>query len=419
MINPKILKFKSMNRQSKTQKIVSPTIQIPIIKNKDKIFVDPKLLKANPLNTEIYTNIEEEKETQLKLSEDFKRRVDKGQCPNEQPVVIWSDGLIDAGHTRTEAAKLANTNIWVVLSDKPYPDFENEPYTTLQSVVSSNIYRKMTHSVKLNEFEQMNKAYVKEFGINRTSSQEDEHIKQLGTSRDTIKKLQEIKLHRKDLLPLVDSGEMSVKTAWEEATGKNKAKVVKSNNPNRDWSEIYTTDIFKTVFNRVSNTIHSTLESKVVINGEDYFPYKDFTKGAIAAMISHLTETIGAQVLKSEGYNVRPASGHPTDPDIYHVDIDDKVEIKVTNFNSSATSWKGGMGIREGQYILVAYDETINRWLVIFTYLTEKDWKSAGIGGHTLPIKNVLDNHKKDMVVVYGDLYENNGKPVVQLDTLK
>jgi hypothetical protein len=412
-------KLKVSNLSTKTPKGMPTTIQVVTTKKKDKIFVDPKLLTPNPLNKEIYTNIEEERQTQLKLSEDFKRRIDKGLTPNEQPVIIWPDGLIDAGHTRTEAAKLANTNIWVVLSDKPYPDFENEPYTTLQSVVSSNIYRKMTHSVKLNEFEQMNKAYVKEFAINRTTAQEDEHIKQLGTSRDTIKKLQEIKTHRKDLLLLVDSGDMSVKSAWEEATGKNKAKVVKSNNPNRDWSEIYTTDIFKTVFNRVSNAIHSTLESKVVINGEDYFPYKDFTKGAVAGMISHLTETIGAQVLKSEGHNVKPASGHPTDPDIYHVDIDDKVEIKVTNFNSSATSWKGGMGIREGQYILVAYDETINRWLVIFTYLTENDWKSAGIGGHTLPIKNVLDNHNKDMVLVYGDLYENNSKVVAQLDSLK
>jgi hypothetical protein len=412
-------KLKVSNIPTKTPKGMPTTIQVVTTKKKDKIFVDPKLLTPNPLNKEIYTNIEEERETQLKLSEDFKRRIDKGLTPNEQPVIIWPDGLIDAGHTRTEAAKLANTQIWVVISDKPYPDFENEPYTTLQSVVSSNIYRKMTHSVKLNELEQMNKAYVKEFGINRTTNQEDEHIKQLGTSRDTIKKLQEIKTHRKDLLPLVDSGEMAVKTAWEEATGKNKAKVVKSNNPNRDWSEIYTTDIFKTVLNRVSNAIHSTLESKVVINGDDYFPYKDFTKGAVAGMISHLTETIGAQVLRSEGYNVKAASGHPTDPDIYHADIDDKVEIKVTNFNSSATSWKGGMGIREGQYILVAYDETINRWLVLFTYLTEKDWKSAGIGGHTLPIKNVLDNHKKDMVVLYGDLYENNGKVVAQLDSLK
>lgn len=409
----------ALSVSTKTPKGMPTTIEIVTTKKKDKLLVDAWLLKPNPLNKEIYTNLEEERETQLRLAEDFKRRIEQGQTPNEQPVVIWPDGLIDAGHTRTEAAKLANTKIWVVLSDKPYPDFQNEPYTTLQSVISSNIYRKMTHSVKLNEFEQMNKAYVKEFGINRTASQEDEHIKQLGTSRDTIKKLQEIKIHRKDLLSLVDSGEMAVKTAWEEATGKNKAKVVKSNNPNRDWSQIYTMDIFKTVLNRVSNLIHSTLESKVVVNGEDYFPYKDFTKGAIAGMISHLTETIGAQVLKSEGYNVRPASGHPTDPDIYHVDIDDKVEIKVTNFNSSATSWKGGMGIREGQYILIAYDETISRWFVIFTYLTEKDWKSAGIGGHTLPIKNILDNHKDDMVIVYGDLFENNGKVVAQLDSLK
>lgn len=399
---------------------MTKSIQLITTKKKDKIFVNPNLLKPNPLNKEIYTNIEEEKATQIKLSEDFKRRIERGLTPNEQPVIIWTDGLIDAGHTRTEAAKLANTEIWVVFSDKPYPDFENEPYTTLQSVVSSNIYRKMTHSVKLNEFEQMNMAYVKEFGINRTTSKEDEHIKQLGTSRDTIKKLQEIKkANRQDLLLLVDSGDMSVKTAWDEATGRNKTKVVKSNNPNRNWSEIYTTDIFKSIFNRVSNTINSTLNITSRIDNEDYFPFKDFTKGAIAGIISHLTETIGAQVLRSEGYNVRAASGHPTDPDIYHVDIDDKVEIKVTNFNSSATSWKGGMGIREGQYILVAYDETINRWLVIFTYLNEKDWKSAGIGGHTLPIKNVLDNHKNDMVIVYGDLYENNGKVVAQLDTLK
>ena len=412
-------KLKVSNIPTKTPKGMPTTIQVVTTKKKDKIFVDPKLLTPNPLNKRIYTNLQEEREVALKLSEDFKARIENGLTPNEQPVIIWPDGLIDAGHTRTEAGKLANTQIWISFSDKPYPDFENEPYTTLQSVVSSNIYRKMTHAVKLNEFEQMNKAYVKEFGINRTTTQEDEHIKQLGTSRDTIKKLQEIKIHRKDLLPLVDSGEMAVKTAWEEATGKNKAKVVKSNNPNRDWSQIYTTDIFKTVLNRVSNAIHSTLESKVVINGEDYFPYKDFTKGAVAGMISHLTETIGAQVLRSEGYNVKAASGHPTDPDIYHADIDDKVEIKVTNFNSSATSLKGGMGIREGQYILVTYDETINRWLVLFTYLTEKDWKSAGIGGHTLPIKNVLDNHKKDMVIVYGDVYENNGKVVAQLESLK
>jgi hypothetical protein len=76
------------------------------------------------------------------------------------------------------------------------------------------------------------------------------------------------------------------------------------------------------------------------------------------------------------------------------------------------------MGIREGQYILMAYDESIQRFLVIFTYLTAKDWKSTGIAGHTLPIKNVLQNHINDMVVVYGDVYLNGDTVVAQMDKL-
>ena len=39
--------------------------------------------------------------------------------------------------------------------------------------------------------------------------------------------------------------------------------------------------------------------------------------------------------------------------DIYHVKEDDKVEIKVTNFKGNSV--EGGMGIREGQYILMTY----------------------------------------------------------------
>ena len=47
-------------------------------------------------------------------------------------------------------------------------------------------------------------------------------------------------------------------------------------------------------------------------------------------------------------------------------------KMKVTNFNGANTKWKGGMGIREGQYILVTYDELIERYCVIFTPLVEK-----------------------------------------------
>ena len=393
--------------------------KIKLIKRGDRMYANPIHLIPNPLNKELYTNEEEELRTQSEIADSYKIRIERGQCPNEQPIVIWPDGRIDAGHTRHQAALKAGVDVWVVYTDKPELDYENAPFTALESVSSSNIHRKMTHSVRLNEFEQKNKAYVIEFGIARTTTQEDEHIKKLGTSRATIKQLLEIKKHRPDLLPLVDSSEWSVKAAYDEATGKNKVKVIKSNNPNRDWSGIYTMDVFKSITQRVSNCINQMRDISYKLNGEDYNPLKDFVRAAIASNISWLFESIGAEVLRGENQDVRCASGHPTDPDIYHNDIDDKVEIKVTNFDGATTKWKGGQGIREGQYILVAYDELIERWLIIFTKLTQEDWKSAGMGGHTLPIKNVLDNHKNDMVVVYGDLYENNGKVVAQLQTLK
>lgn len=393
--------------------------KIKLIKRGDRMYANPIHLIPNPLNKELYTNEEEELRTQSEIADSYKIRIERGQCPNEQPIVIWPDGRIDAGHTRHQAALKAGVDVWVVYTDKPELDYENAPFTALESVSSSNIHRKMTHSVRLNEFEQKNKAYVIEFGIARTTTQEDEHIKKLGTSRATIKQLLEIKKNRPDLLPLVDSSEWSVKAAYDEATGKNKVKVIKSNNPNRDWSGIYTMDVFKSITQRVSNCINQMRDISYKLNGEDYNPLKDFVKAAIASNISWLFESIGAEVLRGENHDVRCASGHPTDPDIYHNDIDDKVEIKVTNFDGATTKWKGGQGIREGQYILVAYDELIERWLIIFTKLTQEDWKSAGMGGHTLPIKNVLDNHKNDMVVVYGDLYENNGKVVAQLQTLK
>ena len=240
----------------------------------------------------------------------------------------------------------------------------------------------------------------------------------MGTSRDTMKKLIEIKNNKPELLKKVDSGEMAVKAAWEEATGRNKPKIVKSNNPDRDWSGIYEDSFFTNLMNRVFNSIKQMMSVSVNIDGADYYPLGDFTKGTIAGNISHLMETIGAELLKSEGHDVRCASGHPTDPDIYHNDIDDKVEIKVTNFKGNVTAWKGGMGIREGQYILMTYDESIERLCLVFTKLDANDWKSAGIGGHTLPISNVYNNHKNDdgFRVIYGDVFENNGKVELQLD---
>lgn len=394
------------------------SITSKITKRKDKMFIHPSLLIPNDLNKELYSNEKEELRVQRALAVDFQKNIDKDKTPNIEPVLIWKDGLIQAGHTRTAAALLCNCEVWVQYAEADYPDIVNEPFSTLEDISNTNISRVMTPSVKLNEFEMFNKSYVKQYGINRTTKLEDIHLKSLKIGRKSIKQLQEIKQKQPELLKLIDASEMNIIQAWNEATGRNKTKIVKSNNPNRDWSQYYTHDIFNTILNRVSNTLNSYFNVSTNINGTDYYPAKDFTKGYKASMISHLFEVIGAEVLKSKGFNVRAASGHPTDPDIYHIDIDDKIEIKVTNFDSSSTKWKGGMGIREGQYILITYDETISRWMIIFTPLTAEDWKSAGMGGHTLPIKNVLENHKNDMDVIYGELYLNNGKVVAQLETL-
>ena len=371
--------------------------------------VHPSELTPNPQNPELYSNKEKEKKKQREISESYNKRISQKKVPNEQPVLIHTDGLIDSGHTRYEAGILSDCMLWCAFTDHDYPD-KSKPFSTLVDLGETNIRRDITHSDRLNEFLEYNKAYVEEHGIARTPTQEKEHIKKMGTSRPTMMKLIDIKNNKPELLKDIDAGKMGVKVAWLDAMGKNKPKIVKSNNPDRDWSDIYEDSFFTGMMNRVFNTIKQMMALTVNINGTDYQPLGDFTKGTIAGNISHLMETIGAELLKSEGHDVRCASGHPTDPDIYHNDIDDKIEIKVTNFKGNSTAWKGGMGIREGQYILMTYDENIERLCLIFTKLDAKDWKSAGIGGHTLPISNVYKNHKDDegFRIIYGDVYESN-----------
>jgi hypothetical protein len=385
-------------------------------KKKGKMMVNPSQLKPNPKNAHLYSNKEKESKKQAEIAETYKERISDKKVPNIQPVLIHKDGLIDSGHTRYEAAKIVGCDLWCEYTDAEYPS-DDKPFSTLVDLAVSNVRREVSHSDRLSEFIEFNNAYVTEFGIARPAKDENIHLKQMGTSRKTIKELIDIKNNKPELLQKCDSGEMAVNFAWKEATGRNKVKVVASNNPNRDWSEIYEDSFFTNMVNRAFNTIKQMMALTVKINGVDYPPVMDFTKGTIAGNISHLLETIGAELLKSEGHDVRCASGHPTDPDIYHNDIDDKVEIKVTNFKGNSTTWKGGMGIREGQYILMTYDENIERLCLIFTKLDANDWKSAGIGGHTLPISNVWKNHKDDVGfrVIYGDVFENNGKVELQL----
>ena len=91
--------------------------------------------------------------------------------------------------------------------------------------------------------------------------------------------------------------------------------------------------------------------------------------------------SVAAGCLKEMGYNVRTASGHKDDPDIYFIDDDEKIEVKCTQFNGhgASTKWSGGKGIREGKYLLIAHDLEFSCIFVAFTSLDDEDWGNPDI----------------------------------------
>jgi len=125
---------------------------LQIKKKKGKMMVNPSLLTENPLNSTLYTNKEEENRVRQDIADSYTERISKGKVPNTQPILIWPDGLVDAGNTRRAAGIIANCDVWVAYTDAEYPNMDETPYDTLVQIGSTNIYRKMTPSVKLNEF---------------------------------------------------------------------------------------------------------------------------------------------------------------------------------------------------------------------------------------------------------------------------
>ena len=177
-------------------------------------------------------------------------------------------------------------------------------------------------------------------------------------------------------------------------------------------------ELFKGIFHRVEAYIQRRANDSVNINGVDYYPYLDFEPSRISGDISDSIMTITAESLRANGHDIKHATGHWSDPDIYHITEDDKTEVKVAQYKGAQTQWSGNFGIREGWYILSTYSEDFTRWLHIFTPLNKDDWKLQGNIGTILPIKNVLENHKDEMRILVGDLYFNKGKVIASLEKL-
>lgn len=381
-----------------------------------KLMACPENITINSINSQLYANEKAENSKVLELAESFKKRIAQGKIANKQPVIVWPDGLAEAGNTRTKAAKIVGCDLNIVFSDSEYPD-SNKPFSNMQTLKESNIYRDETYVNKLNDFNLARESYNKEFGFPMDMKTENNYIKELGTTRDTMDKLIDIQNTDSSYLEKLDEG-WNVTKAWNHALGKNKPKVVKANNPNFDWSPIYTDELFKGIFHRVEAYIQRRANDSVNINGVDYYPYLDFEPSRISGDISDSIMTITAESLRANGHDIKHATGHWSDPDIYHITEDDKTEVKVAQYKGAQTQWSGNFGIREGWYILSTYSEDFTRWLHIFTPLNKDDWKLQGNIGTILPIKNVLENHKDEMRILVGDLYFNKGKVIASLEKL-
>ena len=199
-----------------------------------KSYVRPTDLIPNPTNTMIYDqNAVEE------LVKSFEGRVVDGLTPNMQSVTYWKEtGMIDIGHTRVLAAiKSGQEWIWATLSDSPIPD-GSAPYDEIMHTLEGNVQRIKNWSVKLGEYQSAKNAYLDQYGLDMPSSVEAALIKGIGTTKQTLRKVAEIKLYAPELMTLIDAGE-GVDRHWMKATGQLNTNVTPAKTNGMDLSKLF------------------------------------------------------------------------------------------------------------------------------------------------------------------------------------
>ena len=340
-----------------------------------KSCVKAKNLKPNPTNEKIY-----DQSAMSDIGESMRKRVGKGLLANMQPVTYWPCGMIDIGHTRTGAAIESDIEyIWAIPSDAPPPD-ESSPYDEVSHTLDGNIVRQKVWSVKLGEFQAAKDAYKKQFGLDMPEIEKDKVLKRIGLTKKYSKYLEEIMHFEPELMQVVDNGG-GVEHNWKLATGQLSTNVTPAKTNGMNIASLF--EDTRTRSKLVTTAIKYAQDFRDLTMKFDDFDISPFEhnecgrweSGAFTTFLSHTFMSSMAGVLKEMGYNVRTASGHKDDPDIYIIDEDEKIEVKCTQFNGhgAATKWSGGKNIREGKYLLVAHDLTFENIFIAFSSLTKDD----------------------------------------------
>jgi len=361
--------------------------------------VRAKDLKPNPTNEKIY-----DQSAVADIAASFRKRTKKGLMPNIQPVTYWHCGKIDVGHTRTLAAIEDDIEwIWAVPSDSPVPN-EDAPYDEVTHTLDGNIVRQKVWSVKLGEIQAAKDAYKNQFGLDMPEVEKDRVLKQIGLTKKYARYLEEIMHYEPDLMQVVDNGG-GVEHNWKLATGQLSSSITPAKTNGMNLASLFS-----------DTRVQSKLIGKAIKYAQDIrdldVKFEDFKvspfgndecgkweSGAFTGILSHTFMSVAAGCLKEMGYNVRTASGHRDDPDIYFIDDDEKIEVKCTQFNGhgAATKWSGGKNVREGKYILVAHDGGFQNIFVAFSSLDVNDWGNPDINNKkTMKLSDWYMNHKDD-----------------------
>jgi len=393
-------------------------IELKIISGKPHVRV--KDLMPNPRNEDIY-----DQDAVEEMADSFSERKSKGLVPNLQPVTYWENGMIDLGHTRKLAAGRNDDEwIWAIPSDAPQPD-GSSPYDEILHTLSGNIVRKKNWSVILGEYQAAKDAYREQYGLDMPNSIENKLIERLGTTKNTLQKLAEIKIHAPELMKTIDNGG-GVEHNWKLATGQLNASVTKAKTNGMDLFALFKdTTVRSKLITKAVKYAKDMRDLRMSFDDFDISPFeKDecgkWESGAFTTFLSHTFMTSMAGVLKEMGYNVKTASGHRDDPDIYIIDEDEKIEIKCTQFNGhgAATKWSGGKNIREGKYLLIAHDLDFESIFVAFTHLDRFDWGNPDANSKkTMKLSTWFENHKDDAEIWKGgaQLIKTNKMPEGQV----
>ena len=379
-------------------------LQVKEINGKPHVRV--KDLKPNRKNEEIYNQ-----SAVVEMSASFEERKKKGLVPNLQPVTYWSCGMIDIGHTRVLAGiQSAIEWVWAIPSDSPRPD-GSAPYDEVKHTLDGNIVRKKNWTVKLGEWQAAKDAYRKQYGIDMPSSVENPLIESIGTSKKTLAKVAEIKVNKPELMKVIDNGG-GVDHNYKLATGQLDSTVRAAKKNGLDLSTLFKdTRTRSKVITKAIKYAKDMRDMKMEFDDFNVSPFEHddcgrWESGAFTTFLSHTFMSSIAGVLKEMGYNVKTASGHKDDPDVYLIDEDEKIEVKCTQFNGhgAATKWSGGKNIREGKYLLVAHDLDFETVFVAFSDLDRLDWGNPDINSkQTMKLSTWFENHKDDAEIWKGN----------------